>query len=83
MLKSQVKGKALSVAEVAIELGVARVTVRRWLKAKVIQGFQLPGGHYRIPVCEVERIQTRKNERCRHSCTGAKQEAQDGNRAAA
>lgn len=60
MVDSQAKGKVLSVAEVASELGVARITVRRWLKAKVIEGFQLPGGHYRIPTSEVHRIQATK-----------------------
>ena len=62
MVKSQVKEKVLSVAEVAIKLGVARITVRRWLKAKVIDGFQLPRGHYRIPTSEVHRIQATKRE---------------------
>lgn len=59
-MKSQMKEKVLSVAEVAIELGVARITVHRWLKAKIIDGFQLPGGHYRIPISEVHRIQATK-----------------------
>jgi len=54
---SQTQDKMLSVAEVAGRLGVARITVRRWLKAKNIGGFQLPGGHYRIPLSEVQRIQ--------------------------
>lgn len=62
MVDSQMKNKALSVAQVASELGVARITVRRWLKAKVIDGFQLPGGHYRIPASEVRRIQATKGE---------------------
>lgn len=62
MVNSQVREKVLSVAEVAIELGVACITVRRWLKAKIIEGFQLPGGHYRIPTSEVHRIQAGKGE---------------------
>jgi excisionase family DNA binding protein len=60
MVASQAKETVLSVAEVASELGVARITVRRWLKARVIEGFQLPGGHYRIPASEVHRIQATK-----------------------
>ena len=81
MVKSQVKEKVLSVAEVAVELGVARITVRRWLKSKVIEGFQLPGGHYRIPVCEVERIQTSRRGR-QIGCRQPMQEIDDGNNAA-
>ena len=65
VVKSQVKEKVLSVAKVAIELGVARITVRRWLKAKIIEGFKLPGGHYRIPRSEVHRIQAGKGEEAR------------------
>jgi len=65
VVRSQVKEKVLSVAKVAIELGVARITVRRWLKAKIIDGFKLPGGHYRIPTSEIHRIQTRKGEEAR------------------
>ena len=53
----------LSIAEVAEELNVARITVRRWLKAKVIAGFQLPGGHYRIPMSEVQRIKSELSSR--------------------
>ena len=53
--------KALSVSEVAKELGVAPITVRRWLKAELIGGFRLPGSHYRIPLAEVERIQATRS----------------------
>ena len=62
MARSQLKEKPLSVAEVAVELGVARITVHRWLKAGTIDGFQLPGGHYRIPLSEVHRIRATKRE---------------------
>jgi len=42
MVGSQGKEKMFSVAEVAAELGVTSITVRRWLKAKLIHGFRQP-----------------------------------------
>jgi len=48
--------EAVSVTELAIRLGVERKSVYRWLEAGLIIGFRLPGGHYRIPLNELERI---------------------------
>ena len=47
----------ISVADAAARLSVADQTVRRWLKSGIIRKYQrLPGGQFRIPVSELERI---------------------------
>ncbi len=38
-----------TVQEVAKDLKVHEVTVRRWIKAGDLAAIQLPGGDYRIP----------------------------------
>ena len=48
--------EVMSVTELAARLGVERKSVYRWLEAGLIIGFRLPGGHYRIPLNELERI---------------------------
>ena len=48
--------EVISVTELAARLGVERKSVYRWLEAGLIVGFRLPGGHYRIPLNELERI---------------------------
>jgi len=55
--------EAISVTELTTKLGVRRKTVYRWLKAGLVNGFRLPGGHYRIPLNELERISGAKEQR--------------------
>jgi excisionase family DNA binding protein len=48
----------LTPKEVAAALKVHHNTVLRWLDKGMIEGFQLPGGDWRIYRAEVERIMT-------------------------
>nr|WP_269140588.1 helix-turn-helix domain-containing protein [Archaeoglobus neptunius] len=45
-----------TVKEVAGMLKVSERTVQKWCRNGVIRSVRLPGGQYRIPVEEVERL---------------------------
>jgi excisionase family DNA binding protein len=53
---SHMNEKPLSVSEVASLWGVRIETVRRWIAVGKLGAFRLPGGEYRIPAEEIERI---------------------------
>ncbi len=57
--------KCTTVADVALQLGVRKQTVYRWIAAGQLRGFRLPGGHFRVPVEELERLRAlgERNER--------------------
>jgi len=42
--------------EVAKMLGVSTLTVWRWCKQGKVRAWRTPGGHYRIPCEEVDRL---------------------------
>lgn len=46
--------------EVAQELRVSVGTVKRWLRNGDLEGVRLPGGDWRIPWSEVERLRVRR-----------------------
>lgn len=46
-----------TIQEVAIFLKVHPGTVRRWIAGGRLQAIRLPGGAYRIPKAEVDRLQ--------------------------
>ena len=46
----------LTVSALATALGVAPRTVRDWLAAGRVDGVRTPGGHWRIPRAELERL---------------------------
>lgn len=49
--------KMLTVKEVAIELGLAEITIRQWIQHKKILSVKLSGSRSRrIPQSEIERI---------------------------
>ncbi len=51
------RGKLVSVGTVARLLGVSRPSVRSYIAEEVFPGaFQLPSGHWRIPLAEVEAL---------------------------
>jgi excisionase family DNA binding protein len=45
-----------TIIELAGKLRVSRDTVDRWVKKGLVKVVRLPGGHYRIPLAEVERL---------------------------
>jgi excisionase family DNA binding protein len=47
----------LTTAEVARRLRVEVITVQRWLHAGKMKGTKLPGGEWRVPASEVERME--------------------------
>lgn len=49
----------LSTGDVARALGVTINTVKRWVRQDEIEAVMLPGGHYRIPRQELERLRSR------------------------
>ena len=48
--------KLFTTSEVAELLGTTRVSVWRWIKTGKIRAIKLPGGQYRIPREEVEKL---------------------------
>jgi excisionase family DNA binding protein len=46
------------VSQIAQEFSVSAHTVARWIREGKIKAIKLPGGTYRIPVEEVERIRS-------------------------
>jgi len=46
----------LKLAEVQKELAVSRWTLYEWLRTGKLHGFELPCGHYRIPVEQVSSL---------------------------
>jgi excisionase family DNA binding protein len=42
--------------QVADLFKVSLSTVERWLRLGLVEGIRLPGGQYRIPASEVERL---------------------------
>lgn len=53
----------LTVAETAAALRVSERSVRRWIEAGILAVYQLPGGHYRIPVEAVDALKLQKEGR--------------------
>lgn len=51
----------LSFREACAALGVSRYTLLRYLESGQVDGFRLPGGHWRIRRESVERIRTGSN----------------------
>lgn len=51
------EAQLLRASTVSRRLRVDVATVRRWIVAKKIIAITLPGGYYRIPASEVDRIQ--------------------------
>jgi len=49
----------LRVSEVAAALGIAHRTVLGWLKAGKLTGGRTPGGQWRVPAVEVQRLRAR------------------------
>ena len=55
--RGQIMGdKWLTLKEAAERLSVSTDTMRRWLAKGEIEGRQLPGGHWRIKLSEIERL---------------------------
>ena len=48
----------VSAAEAARLMSVDKATVIRWIRAGKLEGWQTPGGHWRIPRTEIERIRS-------------------------
>lgn len=48
----------VSAAEAGRRMSVDKATVIRWIRAGKLEGWQTPGGHWRIPLTEVERIRS-------------------------
>lgn len=48
--------ESLSTAQAAERIGITTPTLHRWRKVGHILAVELPNGHFRIPVSEVERI---------------------------
>jgi excisionase family DNA binding protein len=48
----------ITASEFARRLGVDKATAVRWLHAGKVQGWQTPGGHWRIAESEVERVRS-------------------------
>jgi excisionase family DNA binding protein len=46
----------LTPREVAEQLHVTQGTVVRWVRLGLVEGIRLPGGQYRIPKSEIERL---------------------------
>lgn len=57
-MTTTVQAKSITVTATAQELGVAKQTVYRWIASGQIRTFRLPGGHFRIPLDELERMRT-------------------------
>jgi excisionase family DNA binding protein len=53
---SEMEEELLKVSEVAERLRVAESTVRGWITRGEVRAIRLPGGVYRIPRAEVERL---------------------------
>ena len=50
--------ESLTALEAARKLGVDKSTVVRWLQDDKLAGYRTLGGHWRIPVAEVDRVRT-------------------------
>lgn len=61
-MKSPDKPDPLTVQQVADIAQVQDETVRNWIKRGWVTAIQLPGGSYRIPRCEVDRLLRHKAE---------------------
>jgi excisionase family DNA binding protein len=46
----------LTPREVAEQLHVSQGTVVRWVRLGLVEGIRLPGGQYRIPKSEIDRL---------------------------
>ena len=56
--KQDTVADGISALEAARRLGVDKSTVVRWLQNDTLAGYRTVGGHWRIPVAEVDRIRT-------------------------
>jgi excisionase family DNA binding protein len=50
--------ESLTALEAARRLGVDKSTVVRWLQEDKLAGYRTLGGHWRIPVAEVDRVRS-------------------------
>ncbi|MHB8734220.1 MAG: TOBE domain-containing protein [Terriglobales bacterium] len=48
--------KYLTARVAAQRLGVSYPTLKQWIYRKAIQAMRTPGGHYRVPESEIERL---------------------------
>jgi excisionase family DNA binding protein len=48
--------RPLMVGQTAALLGVTKSTIYRWIDKGYVKAIRLPGGHFRIPLEEVERM---------------------------
>jgi excisionase family DNA binding protein len=46
----------LTPREVAEQLHVSQGTVVRWVRLGLVEGIRLPGGQYRVPKSEIDRL---------------------------
>ncbi|GBC73444.1 hypothetical protein HRbin04_00845 [archaeon HR04] len=56
MLTVETRERLLTTREVAEIFNVTRHAVDKWIRTGRIAAIKLPGGRYRIPVSEVEKI---------------------------
>lgn len=56
------KKRALKVRQIAEIFQVQPGTVLGWIKRREVEAVQLPGGQYRIPASEVDRLLQRRGE---------------------
>ena len=47
---------AISTADAAKRLGVSDETIKRYIFGKQLEGFKLPGGHYRIWLDSIDKM---------------------------
>ncbi len=60
--RTRKKTHALKVRQVADTFQVRPGTVLGWIRRREIEAVQLPGGQYRIPASEVDRLLHRRGE---------------------
>jgi len=56
----------LRLPEASRELGVSYPTLKRWIYERKVSAVKTPGGHYRIPRSEVERLTHTRDSRSGH-----------------
>ena len=55
-LKNNMEKKFLTPTEFAREFEVSSEAVRSWIREGKLKSIRTPGGHFKIPLTEVERI---------------------------
>jgi len=62
-MKNRATAQYVTTGEVGRACGVTASAVKKWIRQGKVRAIRTPGGHFRIPVEEIERLKVFVNDR--------------------